>query len=184
MMLPPMGFNAGPHAGSDYSQSLLPPQFPGMGAPRNTMMSLKSYAGSMPGGPASSYGGGNFPNQLGLGGGMGNARMSTFSLATTANLFGATPPSESIDPTDDEILAELRHYLSSQDLMTVTKKSVSTSVVPSLALVLTGLLHSPQDLARCRLCALPQGRPLGPCRLAQLLHRSDPPGPVMTPLLS
>jgi chitin synthase len=126
MMLPPMGFNAGPHAGSDYSQSLLPPQFPGMGAPRNTMMSLNSFAGSMPG-PPSSYGGGNFPNQLGLGGGMGNARMSTFSLATTANLFGATPPSDSTDPTDDEILAELRHYLSSQDLMTVTKKSVSTA---------------------------------------------------------
>jgi chitin synthase len=122
MMLPPMGFNAGPHAGSDYSQSLLPPQFPGMGAPRNTMMSLNSFAGSMPG-PPSSYGGGNFPNQLGLGGGMGNARMSTFSLATTANLFGATPPSDSTDPTDDEILAELRHYLSSGVLMLIARRA-------------------------------------------------------------
>lgn len=116
MMLPPMGFNAPPLAGSDYSQPLLPPHFPGMGAPRNTMMSLNSYAGTMPG-PPSSYGGGfGSSNQLGLGGGggMGNPRMSTFSLATTANLFGTSPPSESTDPTDDEILSELRHYLSSQ----------------------------------------------------------------------
>lgn len=107
MMLPPMGFNAPP--GSDYSQPLMPPHFPGMGAPRNTMMSLNSFAGTMPG-PPSSYGG--FGASPGLGGGLANHRMSTFSLATTANPFGSTSPSDSTDPTDDEILAELRHYIS------------------------------------------------------------------------
>lgn len=48
--------------------------------------------------------------------------MSAFSLATTANPFASAAPSESTNPTDEEVLDELRHYLSSQDLMNVTKK--------------------------------------------------------------
>jgi chitin synthase len=48
--------------------------------------------------------------------------MSTFSMATTANLF--TGPSQSTDPTEDELFNALRLYLSTQDLMTVTKKCV------------------------------------------------------------
>lgn len=46
--------------------------------------------------------------------GMNNHRMSSFSLATTANLFATSAPSDSTDPSDEEILAELRHYLSTQ----------------------------------------------------------------------
>lgn len=94
--LPQMGFTSSPHA-SEYSQPLYPPSFPGMGVQRNTMMSLPS-----------AYGG------AGLGGGVNNPRMSTFSLATTANPFASNPPSESTDPSDEEVLSELRHYLSSQ----------------------------------------------------------------------
>ena len=56
----------------------------------------------------SAYGG------AGLGGGVHNPRMSTFSLATTANPFASNPPSDSTDPSDEEVLSELRHYLSSQ----------------------------------------------------------------------
>ena len=68
-------------------------------------------------------------NMFGPGGGGGNgsvagsfgvlpARMSTF---TNLNPFaGETDPNP--NPTDDEIAAVLRGYLSSQDLMSVTKK--------------------------------------------------------------
>lgn len=58
----------------------------------------------------------------GLGGGMNQpmGRMSTFSMATAANPFAN--PSESTDPTNEELLDVLRHYLATQDLMSVTKK--------------------------------------------------------------
>jgi chitin synthase len=50
-------------------------------------------------------------------------RMSTFSMATNLNPFaGETDPNP--NPSDDEIATVLRGYLSSQDLMTVTKKYV------------------------------------------------------------
>jgi len=52
----------------------------------------------------------------------GQRPLSTFSLATTANLYASQ--SNSTDPTDEELFNALRHYLSTQDLMTVTKKSV------------------------------------------------------------
>jgi chitin synthase len=75
---------------------------PGMGAPRNTVMS--NLAG------------------MANGGGMPNPRMSTFSLATTANpLQGSVPlePSEDPSPEDGEVLSVLRRYLAQQDLMSV-----------------------------------------------------------------
>ena len=49
-------------------------------------------------------------------------RMSSFSLATTANPLGsgAPPvPSSNPSPSDDEVLGVLRRYLASQDLMSV-----------------------------------------------------------------
>jgi chitin synthase len=49
--------------------------------------------------------------------------ISTFSLATTVNPFAS--PSLDPNPTDDDLIAALRNYLSTQDLMTVTKKQVS-----------------------------------------------------------
>lgn len=111
--LPQMGFASSPHA-SEYSQPLYPPSFPGMGIQRNTMMSFPS-----------AYGGG-------LGGGVGNPRMSTFSLATTANPFAAAPPSESTDPTDEEVLGELRHYLSSQVSSSEREKKSDDETDPPL----------------------------------------------------
>ena len=46
--------------------------------------------------------------------------MSMFSLATSVNPFAG--PSMNPDPSDDELIQALRNYLSTQDLMTVTKK--------------------------------------------------------------
>jgi chitin synthase len=67
-----------------------------MGAPRNTVMS-------------------------GLAG-MANPRMSSYSLATTANPLQAAIPLEPTDdpePSDTEVLGVLRRYLAQQDLMSV-----------------------------------------------------------------
>ena len=53
---------------------------------------------------------------------MPNPRMSTFSLATTANpLQTSAPlePSEDPSPEDGEVLSVLRRYLAQQDLMSV-----------------------------------------------------------------
>ena len=52
----------------------------------------------------------------------GNRPMSTLSFATNVNPFAA--PSDSENPTDEELVQALRNYLSTQDLMTVTKKYV------------------------------------------------------------
>ena len=46
--------------------------------------------------------------------------MSTFSMATSVNPFSG--PNMNPDPTDDELFTALRNYLSTQDLMSVTKK--------------------------------------------------------------
>lgn len=54
--------------------------------------------------------------------GMQQRPMSTFSLATSVNPFAG--PSMNPNPSDDELINALRNYLSTQDLMSVTKKSV------------------------------------------------------------
>jgi chitin synthase len=51
------------------------------------------------------------------------SRFSVMSMGTALNPFAAGP-SQNPDPDDEELLNVLRAYLSSQDLMTVTKKSV------------------------------------------------------------
>ena len=53
-------------------------------------------------------------------GGMGQRPMSTFSFATSVNPFAT--PNMTENPTDEELFQALRNYLSTQDLMTVTKK--------------------------------------------------------------
>ncbi|KAF8505142.1 hypothetical protein JB92DRAFT_3122667 [Gautieria morchelliformis] len=58
---------------------------------------------------------------------MGQQRMSTFSMATSFSPFAG--PSQSTDPTDEEVLGVLRHYLSTQDPMTVTKKIAREAVM-------------------------------------------------------
>lgn len=54
--------------------------------------------------------------------GMGQRPMSTFSMATSVNPFAG--PSQNENPSEDELFNALRLYLSTQDLMTVTKKYV------------------------------------------------------------
>ena len=102
-MAQPMGYQA---TGSMYG--MMP------GAPRNTVMTnLNMYGGDVSG----SQGGFAPPMAPGI----HQRPMSTFSLATTVNPFAAGP-SNSVDPTDEELITALRAYLSTQDLMTVTKK--------------------------------------------------------------
>jgi chitin synthase len=50
----------------------------------------------------------------------GDRRMSTSSTATSVNAFAG--PSLNSNPSDEEVFNALRTYLSTQDLMTVTKK--------------------------------------------------------------
>ena len=47
--------------------------------------------------------------------------MSTFSMATTVNPF-LSGPSQNPNPSEEELFQALKNYLSTQDLMTVTKK--------------------------------------------------------------
>ncbi|WWC97629.1 hypothetical protein V866_004513 [Kwoniella sp. B9012] len=98
----------GPHQG----QGMM-----GMGAPRNTIM---SGLGGMAGGQ------------------INQSRMSSYSLATTANplgggekdkLAGLTIDERSAEEIDDEVVLEkLRAWLSKQDLMNVTKRQTRETV--------------------------------------------------------
>lgn len=93
---------------------------PMMGAPRNTVM---SNFGMFGGGAGSGMGAGSMegaPMGSGLGLGGGQRPMSTFSMATSVNPFAG--PSTNANPTEDELFNALRNYLSTQDLMSVTKK--------------------------------------------------------------
>ncbi|KAF5369698.1 hypothetical protein D9615_010145 [Tricholomella constricta] len=131
--LPFMPFGGGPGsvAGSDYGQ--MPMAMPqmyqntgsmygmmGPGMAMNPMMS-NMFTGSVNG----SQSGFAPPAAPGLGG--GQRPVSSFSLATTANLFAG--PSTSTNPSDDELFTALRHYLSTQDLMTVTKKTAREAIM-------------------------------------------------------
>ena len=90
-------------------QSSQVPQVPQV--PRNSVMTNLGMLGNGDAGSATGR-----ASTFGIG-----PRMSTFSMATNLNPFaGETDPNP--NPTDDEIAAVLRGYLSSQDLMTVTKK--------------------------------------------------------------
>ena len=124
--LPFMPFGGGPGsaAGSDYGGNV-PLPMPTMGYqnsgsafgmmqsdPRNTMMTNLNMFG---GGSGSQIGA---PSPLGA----AQRPMSTFSMATTANVFAG--PSLNPNPSDDDLVSALRNYLSTQDLMTVTKKWV------------------------------------------------------------
>ena len=107
----PLGYQA---TGSMYG--MMPPA-----GPRNTMVGNMNMFGGNSGGSQSGQSGGfgGIPASIPQIGGQ-QRPMSTFSLATTANPFAG--PSLNPNPTDDELFAALRSYLSTQDLMTVTKK--------------------------------------------------------------
>lgn len=101
--------------GSVYAMSMMPPVMPGMPmAPRNTVMTNMNM---FPGDVNGSQGGFAPPAAPGM---MSQRPMSTFSMATSVNPFAG--PSMNADPTDEELVTALRNYLSTQDLMTVTKK--------------------------------------------------------------
>ncbi|KAG8898841.1 hypothetical protein FRB99_007125 [Tulasnella sp. 403] len=126
---------AGSVVGSDYGgMAMLQPQMTGGGmgmgmggsvyaggiggpmAPRNSVMTnlnMFGGAGSVAGGATS------------VAGGLGGGRpLSTFSV----DPFGNSGPSPNENPTDEELLTFLRYYLSTQDLMTVTKKTARAAV--------------------------------------------------------
>jgi chitin synthase len=132
--LPLMPFAGGPGSqiGSDHGlgpqipMAMAPMSFPqansmyGMmpGGPRNTMMtgmnmlsSGASQSGSVQGAPILPFAAAQRP-------------MSTFSMATSVGAFAG--PSMNPNPSDDELFNALRTYLSTQDLMTITKKCVLT----------------------------------------------------------
>ena len=110
-----MGPLAYQHTGSVY----------GMVDPRATMMTMgpggMNMSMSMFSGSGSQTGGFGLTPPAPIGG-SGNQRMSTLSMATSVNAFAG--PSLNPNPTDDEVFNALRTYLSTQDLMTVTKKWV------------------------------------------------------------
>ncbi|GBE80201.1 Chitin synthase 8 [Sparassis crispa] len=90
-------------------------------APRNTVMtSLNMFGGE--GDVHGSQGGfapPTFPPGM-------QRPTSTFSLATSVNPFAG--PSMNPDPSDDDLLTALRNFLSTQDLMTVTKKTAREAI--------------------------------------------------------
>ncbi|KAF7289054.1 Glycosyltransferase family 2 protein [Mycena chlorophos] len=130
--LPFMPFAGGPGSvtGSDYGAAM-----PMMGMPyQNTgsmygmmppmMSGMNMYAGSFNG----SQGGFAPPVMPAAAAASGLSRpMSTLSMATTAHMFSG--PSQNPNPTDDELFGALRNYLSTQDLMTVTKKTAREAIM-------------------------------------------------------
>jgi chitin synthase len=130
----PMGGGPGSFAGSDYGGGVGIPMMPtpmgyqntgsmygiGMMAPRNTM--APNFTGGGWGGSQAGSATGPMSGPLPPIGGVGSRPMSSFSMATTMNPFMG--PSQNADPSNDELYNALKHYLSTQDLMTVTKKCV------------------------------------------------------------
>ncbi|KIJ69713.1 glycosyltransferase family 2 protein [Hydnomerulius pinastri MD-312] len=105
MGLPPLGYQ---HSGSVY----------GMVDPRATMMTNMNML----------TGNGSQTGGFGMLPAVGDARpMSTFSMATSVNAFAG--PSFNPHPTDDDLFNALRNYLSTQDLMTVTKKTAREAIM-------------------------------------------------------
>ncbi|KAI0782569.1 glycosyltransferase family 2 protein [Abortiporus biennis] len=134
--IPFMPFGGGPGSvvGSDYGG--MPMQM----APPMPYQTTGSVYGMMPNAPRNTvmtnmnmFGGGNMSgSQMGApsiaqgGMGMEQRPMSTFSLATSVNPFAG--PSMNPDPSDDDLINALRNYLSTQDLMTVTKKTAREAI--------------------------------------------------------
>ncbi|KAJ7780186.1 glycosyltransferase family 2 protein [Mycena maculata] len=127
--LPFMPFSGGPGSvtGSDHGQM---PMMPQMGY-QNTgsmygMMPPMMNNMNMYGGSFSGSQGGFAPPVMPAASGIPRP-MSTLSMATTANMFSG--PSQNPNPTDDELFSALRNYLSTQDLMTVTKKTAREAIM-------------------------------------------------------
>ena len=113
------GFNSSP-AGSEYGGHMpvttLPYQNTGSIYGMPMMTGLNMFGAPMTGMSASQSAAGTIPPSVGV----GQRPLSTFSLATSVNPFAG--PSQNPDPSEEELFQALRNYLSTQDLMTVTKK--------------------------------------------------------------
>ncbi|KAF5363873.1 hypothetical protein D9756_000062 [Leucocoprinus leucothites] len=136
--MPPFGGTPSVTGGSDYGGGVphSMPMMPALGY-QNTgsmygmplgmnmgMMGSGSIHGSQ---AAGGFGGMPPPPSMNTLGGAGQQRpMSTFSFATSVNPFAT--PSMSENPTDEELFQALRNYLSTQDLMSVTKKTAREAI--------------------------------------------------------
>ncbi|KAK7469967.1 hypothetical protein VKT23_001403 [Stygiomarasmius scandens] len=133
----PFGGGGSIAGGSDYGGQM--PMMPTMPY-QNTgsmygMMTPGSMGPMMPNFPmmtGGSFGGGSQSGHSGFApptmpAAQQNRPMSTFSMATTVNPFAG--PSMSTDPTDEELFTALRNYLSTQDLMSVTKKTAREAIM-------------------------------------------------------
>jgi chitin synthase len=126
--MPGFGYAGSAYGGSGYGAV-------GPAVPRNSVMTnLNMFGGAPVGGSMGmtgmgfgSMGSGTGHSVSGGGFGIQQRPMSTFSMATSINPF-MNAPSQNANPTDEELLNVLKIYLSTQDLMTVTKKYVFLSV--------------------------------------------------------
>ncbi|WOO78655.1 Chitin synthase 6 [Vanrija pseudolonga] len=121
-------------AGSMYGEPFTPPMAFGPNPFNSPAMSLESLrpptGGMFPPYAPSPLAGPPRNTMVSAGFGMDPARASNYSLATTANPFGA--PTLSVNPnpspSDEAVLSVLRSYLLTQDLMTVTKRSAREAI--------------------------------------------------------
>lgn len=142
----PFGSGPGSHTGSDYGTGMGHAGFMNPLAPQANFMGTPSVYGMGGMGTMSMLGGmgaGGSGSQLGGVGpgpgmappmalGMQQRPLSTFSLATTMNPF-AGGPNMNENPSDEELFSALRTYLSTQDLMSVTKKCVQFFISPIIS---------------------------------------------------
>ncbi|KAJ3996161.1 chitin synthase [Lentinula boryana] len=112
----PMGYqNTGSMYGMPMGMGMNPMMTPAVMDPRTTMMGNMMTGGSFGGSQSGAFAPPNMPAS------QEQRPLSTFSMATTMNPFAG--PSQNPNPSDEELFAALRSYLSTQDLMTVTKKT-------------------------------------------------------------
>ncbi|KAF8432942.1 glycosyltransferase family 2 protein [Boletus edulis BED1] len=121
--LPPMPFMPGPGsaAGSEYGGMMGPLGYQHTGSVYGNGMGMGMHHGN-----GSQTGGFGLLPPGPIGGG-GDPRMSTFSMATSVNAFSG--PSLNSNPSDEEVFHALRTYLSTQDLMAVTKKTAREAMM-------------------------------------------------------
>ncbi|KAI0033324.1 glycosyltransferase family 2 protein [Vararia minispora EC-137] len=131
-LMPFGGGFGGSVAGSDYGGAMpMPMQQTGsMYGTMGPQAPMMTGFGGMFGGGA--VGGSGMSVTGSLGGGavpspFAQRPASTFSFATNVNPFAG--PSDNANPTDEELVQALRNYLSTQDLMTVTKKSTREAMM-------------------------------------------------------
>ncbi|KAF4619536.1 hypothetical protein D9613_004681 [Agrocybe pediades] len=128
----PVGGLYAQNTGSVYG--MMPPMMPpmmtgmsggGLGMGGMSMFGNGSMSGSQSGGAFGMQNAPQQPSQLGQ---QSQTRpMSTFSMATSVNPFAG--PSMNPNPSDEEVFNALRNYLSTQDLMSVTKKTAREAIM-------------------------------------------------------